>query len=421
MIKSYLNPNEFVYFNKKYKGKKYSRDSLIYVIIGLIIFALACYALVLSILISFKFLLIFFLCLVVSLSLFILFNKLNRKYFDENDILYLEYAITNQRFILFDIKTHNFYDIPITYFNNFLVRDNSNPNFPSSLILNSNYSILSKIRLEIANSDLEISENRIVINSIKEAYIVKNQLKLLQYMKKNNIDDIHNVDCFLEQDEKILHADEYRCDNIAYDDKLIKIVLVAFPIFLVLFVLIGHFYAVNEYYSTIMQFLSVIYVLILIYKGKSIRSNSKNKNKKIDILYFFTNKRILFFDYSNLILYCFKYDYLEFININNYNKETDTGDIFLSNYQYYLMTKSINRSSSSNRDTRFIQLFPNNYSEHNITYDLDVMNCPRIRLYDVKNPNYVVDKYLKPYLRDLNDLEKEDKEKFKEAMKNLFK
>ena len=54
------------------------------------------------------------------------------------------------------------FDIPITYFNNFLVRDNSNPNFPSSLILNSNYNILSKIRLEVANSDLSFNNTEIV-------------------------------------------------------------------------------------------------------------------------------------------------------------------------------------------------------------------------------------------------------------------
>lgn len=420
MIKSYLNPGEFVFLHKTYKGKKYSRDSLIFVIVGIIIFALACFSLVLSILISLEFLLIFFGCLAVSLFLFYLFNKLNRKYFDENAQLNLEYAITNQRFILLDIKTHNFYDIPITYFHNFLVRSNSNSHFYGSLILNSNHNILNKLHLELANSAIEISKNRIVINNVAEAYTIKNQLKLLSYMHENNIDDIHSVDSFLESGENILHADEYRCANIAYDDKLIRIVFIAFPILLIIYGLIEHFYTVNDFFNGIMQFLIFIYIFTIIYKGKSFRSNFKNKNKKIDIMYFITNKRILFFDYSSLLLYVFKYDYLEFINISNYNKETDTGDIFLSNYQYALVNKSVRRNSSSD-DTRFIQLFPNNYSEHDITYDLDIMNCPKIRLYDVKNPKLVVDKYLKPHLRDIEDFKKEDREKLKNMMKELFK
>lgn len=421
MIKSYLKPGEFVYLHKTYKGKKYSKDSFIFVIIGIIIFLIACISLSLSILVSLEILPIFFICLVVSLFLFCLFNKLNRKYFDENEKLNLEYAVTDQRFILFDIKTHNFYEIPITYFNNFLVRTDSNPNFPGSLILNSNHNILSKLHTEISNSALEISSDRIVINSIKDAYIVKNQLKLLYYMHTNNINDIHNVDLFLEANEKILHADEYRSSNIGYDDKLLKIVLVAFPILYIIFAIVEHFYVVNDFFSNIIQFLSILYFLIIIYKGNSFRSNAKNKNKKIDIMYFFTNKRILFFDYTNLLLYVFKYEYLEFINISNYNKETDTGDIFLSNYQYALINKSIQSNSISNDDTRFIQLFPTNFSEHNITYDLDIMDCPKIRLYDVKSPNFVVEKYLKPHLRDIKELRKEDREKFKVAMKNLFK
>ena len=421
MIKSYLKPDEFVYLHKTYKGKKYSKDSFIFVIIGIIIFLIACISLSLSILVSLEILPIFFICLVVSLFLFCLFNKLNRKYFDENEKLNLEYAVTDQRFILFDIKTHNFYEIPITYFNNFLVRTDSNPNFPGSLILNSNQNILSKLHTEISNSALEISSDRIVINSIKDAYIVKNQLKLLYYMHTNNINDIHNVDLFLEANEKILHADEYRSSNIGYDDKLLKIVLVAFPILYIIFAIVAHFYVVNDFFSNIIQFLSILYFFIIIYKGNSFRSNAKNKNKKIDIMYFFTNKRILFFDYTNLLLYVFKYEYLEFINISNYNKETDTGDIFLSNYQYALINKSIQSNSISNDDTRFIQLFPTNFSEHNITYDLDIMDCPKIRLYDVKSPNFVVEKYLKPHLRDIKELRKEDREKFKVAMKNLFK
>ena len=52
------------------------------------------------------------------------------------------------------------------------------------------------------------------------------------------------------------------------------------------------------------------------------------------------------------------------------------------------------------RDNTYDNFFPSYYLCHYFQNNIDIMNCPKIRLYNVKNPNEVVRNYLNPHLKD---------------------
>ena len=157
--------------------------------------------------------------------------------------------------------------------------------------------------------------------------------------------------------------------------------------------------------------LSMVYLILILHKWHIAKSFQYHKNNFINLKYVITNRRILFFDYANLLLYAFKFDELDFVNLSNYNSFNDTGDIFLSNYKHHYLVESeisssFSKHSTSVKDDSYDLLFPPNYLNHTITFNFDVMNCSKIRLYGIKNPRSVIDNFIMKHVKDHETIKK---------------
>ena len=87
-------------------------------------------------------------------------------------------------------------------------------------------------------------------------------------------------------------------------------------------------------------------------------------------------------------------------------KKDVTGDIFLSNYKESEISSSFSRHSTSVKDNSYDLLFPPNYLNHTITFNFDVMNCSKIRLYGIKNPRSVIDNFIMKHVKDHETIKK---------------
>lgn len=392
-----FNDNERIYYSCGYSGDRYSHKDLLFLFLSIIFGTMTLVTLYLAFLYDLRIIIPSILCCVGFLYLFKIYIDGNKKRFNKNEYIDFDIYITNERFIYFDKNNNKCFDFPIKNFNKALVRDSYTSIYPKDLVLYTNHDLLSKFPIDINNSIIEIDKDCIVLKKIPSVYLLLNKLKFLFNAYKNNYEDIYDINNYLAFDENIVYEDTYHSHK---DDsnKRIKLFMYFFPIVFIILFFIDSFVISHDILPILAGLAFLLYLSVFIHKGRFVL-NKKN-NHTFSLKYFITNKRVLFFDYNNDLLYAFNFTYLDFINISDYDKVNDIGDIYLSNYMYSCFVKHNSHINQKNRDNTYDNFFPSNYLCHYFQNNIDIMNCPKIRLYNVKNPNEVVKNYLNPHLKD---------------------
>lgn len=405
MLKSYFEKDEIIYLYRSYNGKHFSMKDILILIFGIIFLLIAIISIVLSFFFTIKLLyaaLLSFICEAFMLG-FYYYN--NKDYFTQNDHLDIEYAITNKRFIICEKVGKRVFHIPIMTYYKVFTRAKQTNTSKAHLVLRLDSLAHNNIPLRIHNEDIEITDDSIVIYNVEDAFLLEYQLKFLFYVNYKKIKDIYDSESFLIPGEHIVHIQELKKQNES-NSSLLYSFFIIYPIIFIVGALIHSFGYLPGVFVYLAEPISLCYILLLLYKGKGLAARRRRKNNYTYIRYIFTNKRILFLDYANLILYAFKFEHLEFVNLSNYNALSDTGDIFLSNYAHHIKVKLEIGSNSSYKDNTYDLLFPTNYLDHLITFNFDVMDCPKIRLYSVKSPQGVIDNYINKHIKNHETIRK---------------
>ena len=392
-----FNNNERIYYRCSYSGDRYSHKDLLFLILSIIFGTMTLVTLYLAFVYNLTIIIPSIICAGGCLYLFKIYSDGNKNRFKKNEIINFDIYITNERFIYFDKNSNKCFDFPIMNFNKVLVRDAYTSIYPKELVLYSNHDLLTKFPIDINNSLIEIDKDCIVLRKIPGVYLLLYKLKFLLNAYKNNYKDLYDINNYLEFGENIVYEDMYHSHK---DDSniRIKLFMYLFPIVFIILFFIDNFVISHDALSILAGLAFCIYISVFIYKGRFVL-NKKN-NYSFSLKYFITNKRVLFFDYNNVLLYAFDLTYLDFINISDYDKVNDIGDIYLSNYMYSCFVKHNLNIDQKYRDNTYDNFFPSNYLCHYFQNNIDIMNCPKIRLYNVKNPNEVVRNYLNPHLKD---------------------
>ena len=415
MLRSHFEDDEIIYLYRSCSGNKYSKKDNLLFVIGILFAIIAIASLILAFMFTIKLILICILCSICASGMIGYYVYINKLAFLKNQSINLEYAITNRRFIVAEKTSKKVFDFPITSYYKVLIREKQKPSSKAHLILRKNPVIHNHIPLHIQNENIGITNDGVIIYNVDDAFLLKYQLEFLFNVIHNNIKDIYNPENFLDVNEHVVYTEEFKISNNLtkpVKPNILKTFLICYPIIFVLGFICDCFFQLDFILTGILSLGIELYVLILVFKGKLIAAEERHKNNNIYIKYVITNKRILFFDFANLVLYGFEFKYLNFVNISNYNDKTNTGDIYLTNYDYSVKLKLRHFNGSSTMQ-QYDLLFPPNYLQHSIIFDFDVMNCSKIRLYNVKSPQQIVNKYIQSQIMDDETIEKTIKKKHK--------
>ena len=395
MLKTCLSENEKIYFYNSYKGKKYKikNEILLSICYGMIVFAFL--FLMFAFYFSLSLLLPFFIFSVIALIFFFWFRSSNEDYFKNNSLIVFECMITNKRILLLDKDV--FLEIPFNSISFFTTRFRILQDYLGSLEFH--FQNLGS-DLSIHNDFVELSNNCLIIREVPNIYLIKNKISFIINNNITDISDIYKVEKFLDLDENILFLQDVK--NTFKKKSVIN--LKNLIIFLFALVLLSWSSLVLETFTgslPIFEPFLLIFVLGFIFKEHiNINSFRKKRNEDINVRYVITNKRVLFFDFNDILLYSFNLNDLDYVNVSNYDVNNNTGDVFISNKKYgeyieRLRLRTLRRDVSRTQTNVFEYFFPVNYYLHKISYKFDLMNCYKIRLYNVKDPNTVAEQIQK--------------------------
>lgn len=408
MLRSYFTSDEKIYLYNSFKGERYAKKDTFLFVIGLLFGLVAVASLILAFLFGWTLLIPFFIGTIVAYGLLRFYFKINRLHLTKNENIYIEYAITNKRFMFIEKNNQNFLEIPLTSFSKFVVRSTyAQVNVQSFILRLENF----YLPIQVDNDVIQISNDGIVIQDVVGAFILKKRLEFLLYLEKNGIDDIYDIDNFLELGEYVVYSENYKNTHMVneLDEKSKNFINIGIIICILYFA--GSFVDGLENLGSLLYYFVLIFIVFIIRKRAAIKDYFKTKMASLgsnakapkmyncNLRYVITNKRVLFFDFNSTILYAFKFDELEFVNVSNYDSSTDVGDIYLSDMRYSNYIKRHTRHSNSSTNY-YADFFPDNYFNHKILIDMDIMNCCKIRLYKVKNPNSVIENFIIRHVKD---------------------
>jgi hypothetical protein len=407
MLRSYLENGEKIFLYKSFKGEKHSRKDTIFLVVGILFGIVSFDSLVLAIIFKTVTLLLPFLIAgSCAYGLLYYFLKLNKLHLSQNENICVEYLLTNKKFLYVDLKNPtNILKIPISDFVSAKIRTNHQLNSTSSLVIRLNG---TTPLTPVYNDIIEISNEEVSIHQISNSILIKNSINFLLFLINNNIKDMYDINNFLEFGEIVLYTENHQ--NKPMTLKLsknmlffLKYGLIAAGIFFLL-----EWYSGASIFGLIFNIIICLWVALIFRKGNiilQIRNNKKSNDFSVqyycNLKYVITNKRVLFFDFDVPILYAFRFDELDYVSVNNYNKKSDIGDIYLSNrvYSSYVANLVNGRYKRTNKYEYF---FPNNYTLHKLFIDLDIMNCCKMKLYGVKSPNNIINKYIVHHVKNFD-------------------
>lgn len=411
MLRSYFEADEIIYLFRSSNGKRFSMKDIMMFIFGFIFGIFTIISIILSFFFTIKLLLAALISFVLSSFMFGFYFYNNRSYFSKNEELDIEYAITNKRFIICDKIGKRVFHFPITAYYKVFAREKQTKSSTANIVLRVNTNIYSHIPFHMNNEDLEITSDGIVIYNVQDAFLLEYQLKFLFYVNSMKIKDIYNSESFLGHNEHIVYSQDFKKNPPKNKLNLLYMFFVTFPLIYIGGGIYHHYFGLPLILQMLGSVLSMVYLILILHKWHIAKSFQYHKNNFINLKYVITNRRILFFDYANLLLYAFKFDELDFVNLSNYNSFNDTGDIFLSNYKHHYLVESeisssFGKHSTSVKDDSYDLLFPPNYLNHTITFNFDIMNCSKIRLYGIKNPRSVIDNFIMKHVKDHETIKK---------------
>lgn len=374
MLRTYLNSDEKVlFYNCVNNGKRYKLNDLFMLFMGILFLIISLVAVFLVISWDIIFSLLLIVSLVFSFVFFYIFNKNNINFL--NNKLSFEYAITNQRVLLYDYETKKLYSFPLTNYDNFYVDE-------KTVHLSNSSASIDAVPI-IDNNKISFSRRELVLYKIRNPYMIIYKIQTALYVATNNIDDIYDISKYLEFNEVLLFRENKFNYSFLFNKKHILFFIIAF-----LFV-ISIFFIDN----TLTFYIIVLFLLSSKPYIKSQIAFIKYKNKVYNFSYAITSKRVLFLDCNENIFYSFPLNICKKISVCNYDKNNDIGDIVFSNQYLYDNFNVFFHSRSKIRGLEERErIFPEhieNFIPRTVFFN-NCLNMKQIRLYGVNKPYEVI-------------------------------
>ena len=129
------------------------------------------------------------------------------------------------------------------------------------------------------------------------------------------------------------------------------------------------------------------------------------RNKRYNFSFAITDKRLLFLDLDNLIIYGYELSRSSQYKVCNYDKHNNTGDIFFTHLPYNYVFRRLFSRRSSRYLIQSEHVFPEHYEMHHVggekyLFNQETLDIVNIRLYGCSAPFQVLEDYI---LKDRTD------------------